>query len=47
MIMDSFGRYPVETIHDHEMPGQSASAAKLHAVSGRTLLNRTVKLHTV
>jgi len=47
MIMDSFGRYPVETTHDHEMPARPVPVAKLHAVSGRTLLNQAAKLHTV
>src|SRR6185437_374930 len=47
MIMDSFGRYPVETTHDHEMPARPMASTKLHAVSGRTLLNQAAKLHTV
>jgi hypothetical protein len=63
MIMGSFGRYPVGTVHDHEnalavsprrmrgsarrAPARSPPPAKLHAVSGRSLLNLIIKLHTV
>jgi hypothetical protein len=47
MIMDSFGRYPVETTHDHEMPARPVPPTKLHAVSDCTLLNQAAKLHTV
>src|SRR5712672_109921 len=45
MIMGIFGRYPskLPTIMKRPAP----PAAKLHAVSGRTLLNRAAKLHTV
>jgi hypothetical protein len=50
MIMDSFGRYPVESIHDHALPQpgtRRCAAVRSEPAQPRTGRVLPLKLHAV